>query len=85
MAALDIDGARACRHVAHAFGKDSLRQNGGCARSIADGFAGFDRGLTDHLRAEIFLRIFELEFFGSRDSVVTDQRRASFFLDQDAF
>ena len=84
-AALEIDRARPGHDVAHAVGEDRVRQDGRGARAVADHVAGLLGGLAQHLRAEILLRILEVEFLGDGHAVVADDRRAPFLLDQHRF
>ena len=53
-------------------------------RAVADGVARLRRGLPQHARAEILLRIFELELFGYGHTVVTDERVPPLALDEHA-
>src|SRR5208282_5938303 len=83
-AALQIDCARTSSNVANALGKDRIGENRGGAGAITDGIASALSGLPDHLSAEIFAGILELDLLGDRDAVVTDHRQAEALLDQDA-
>ena len=80
--ALDVDGTGAGHDVSHAVGKDGVRQDRRRARSVTDVLAGLLGGLAQHLGAEVFLRILEVELLGDRHAVVADERHAPFLLDQ---
>ena len=69
-------------HVAHAVGEDGVRQDGRGAGAVADDVAGLLGRLPQHLRAEVLLRVLEVEFLGDGHAVVADDRRAPFLLDQ---
>ena len=84
-AALDVDRARAGDHVAYAVGEDRVGQDRRGARAVADHFAGLFRRLPQHPRAQILLRVLEVEFLGDRHAIVADDRRAPFLLDQHRF
>ena len=81
-AALEVDGARAGRDVAHAVGEDRVGEDGRRAGAVADHVAGLLRRLAQHLRAEVLLRVLEVEFLGDGHAVVADDRRAPLLLDQ---
>jgi hypothetical protein len=80
--ALQVDRAGAGNDIAHAVSKHRLRQDGRRACTIADGVAGFFRGLAQHLRAEIFLGILEVEFLCDSHTVIANNGRSPALLDQ---
>ena len=81
--ALEVDRAGAGRHIAHAVGKDGVRQDGRAvlvpSPTTSPVLFG---GLPQHLRAEILLRILEIEFLGDSHAVVTDDGRTPFLLNK---
>ena len=81
-AALDVYGAGAGDHIAHAIGKYRMCQDGRRAGAIADRLAGLLGGLPQHLRAEILLGILEVELLGDGHAVIADDRHTPFLLDQ---
>ena len=76
--ALEIDRAGAGDDVAHAVGEDRMREDGRGAGAVADHVAGPLGRLPQHLRAEVLLRVLEIEFLGDGDAVVADDRRSPF-------
>ena len=75
-AALEVDGARARGDVAQALGVDGVGEHRRGAGAVADGVAGLLGRLAEHLRAEVLLRILEIDLLGDRDAVVADERNA---------
>src|SRR2546423_809237 len=63
------------------FAEDRFGQNrrGGC--TIARGVAGFAGDFAHHLRAHIFVRVFQLDLFGHGDTVFGHSGRAEFFIE----
>ena len=82
-AALNLRGIRAGGNVAHALGEDSLGIDGGGGGTVAGNAAGFGSDFLDHLRAHVFVRVFELDFLGDGDAVFGDGRRAEGFFEND--
>ena len=81
-AALEVYGAGAGDHIAHAIGKYCVCQNDRRAGTIADGLASLLGGLPQHLRAEVLLGILEVELLGDGHAVVADKGHTPFSLDQ---
>ena len=79
------DGAGPGGDIAHAVGKDRLREYGRGAGAVTDDISGSLRGLAKHLRAEIFFCILEIEFLGDGDAVIADDRCAPALLNQNRF
>ncbi len=84
-AALQLNRARARRDIPDAFREDRRSQQRGCRRAIADHAACAFRGLSNDLRTEVFLVVRQLELFGDRDPVVTDDGASPRFLDEHTF
>ena len=71
-AALDLRGVAARGDVAQPFGEDGLGVDGGGGGSIAGNGRGLGSDFLDHLRAHVFVRVFELDFLGDGDAVLGD-------------
>ena len=80
-AALECRGACAGGHRLHAFAEDGLRQHGCGGGAVARYVGGLRGDFTHHLRAHVFERILQLDFFCHRHAVLGDDRRAELLLD----
>ena len=80
--ALDVDRASARRDIANSVSKDRVRQQSRRTRAVADDVTRSLGGLPQHLRAEVFLRVPEIELFGNGNAVVANDRRAPFLLNE---
>jgi len=59
-----------------------VRKNGCSAGSIAHQLAGLLSRLAQHLCAQVFFGVGQIEFLGDRDTVVAHDRRTPGLLDQ---
>ena len=82
---LDVNRAGTGYDVADPVGEDGVSQDRRCARSVTNVLTRLLCGLAQHLGAEVFLRILEIELLGDRDAIIAHERRAPFPLDQDGF
>ncbi len=83
--ALDIDCACPSHDIPKAVCEDRMRENGRGAGAIADNVACPLGSLPQHPRAEILLRVLQIEFLGNGDAVIADDRRSPFSFDEDRF
>ena len=67
----------------HAFAEDRLGEHGGGRGAVAGDVGGLAGDFLDHLRAHVFERVFEFDFFGDGDAVFGDGRGAERFFDDD--
>ena len=82
-AALNADGVGAGGDEFQALGINRLGQNGGGGGAIAGGVAGLARDFADHLRAHVFVGVFQLDFLGHGHAVLGDGGGAEFFIEHD--
>ena len=61
------------RDVLHAFGKDRLGVNSRGSGAITGNRRGLAGDLLDHLRAHVFVGIFQLDLLGDGDAVLGDR------------
>ena len=73
-AALDADGVCARSDKLQAFPIDGFGQHRRRGGAIARRVAGFAGDFADHLRAHVFIRVFQLDFLGDGDTVFGDRR-----------
>ena len=78
--ALDADRVRARRHELQAFAINRFGQNGRRRGAVAGVVAGLARDFADHLRAHVFVRVFQFDFLGDRHAVLGDRRGTEFFV-----
>jgi hypothetical protein len=62
----------------HAFAIDGLGQNGRGGGAVARNVRGLRRHFTHHLRAHVFLRVLQFDFFCDGDAVLGNGRRTEF-------
>ena len=79
-AALDADRVGAGGDVFQAFAINRLGQNRRRRGAVAGGVAGLAGDFADHLRAHVFVGIFQFDFLGDRHAVLGDRRGAEFFV-----
>ncbi len=82
-ALLDLRGVGAGGDVAQAFGEDGLGIDGGGGGAVAGDGAGLAGDFLDHLRAHVFVGVFQLDFLGDGDAVLGDGGRAEGFFEHD--
>ena len=78
-AALNADGVRAGGDELQTFAIDGLGQHGGRGGAVARGVAGFAGDFADHLRAHVFVRVFEFDFLRDGDAVLGHGRESRIF------
>src|SRR5205814_1618275 len=84
-AALDLVGIRAGGDDLEALGVDGLGVDGGGGGAVAGVLAGLLGDFLDHLGAEVFVLVLELDFLGDGDAVLGDGGGAvGLFEDDDA-
>ena len=76
-------GSRRTGDVLQAFAEDGLGIHGGGGGAVAGDAAGLGSDFLDHLRAHVFVRVFEFDFLGDGDAVFGDGGRAEGFFDHD--
>ena len=79
-AALDVDRARAAGDVFQAFAINRLGQHRRRRRAVARCVARLAGDFADHLRAHVFVRVFEFDFLRDRHAVLGDRRGTEFFV-----
>ncbi len=79
--ALEVHRVRAGSDVLHAFANDCLGKHCCRCRSVAGDIGCFACNFAHHLRAHVFNRLLELDFFRDRDAVLRDSRRTEFLID----
>src|SRR5688500_11556419 len=80
-AALDADWAGAGGDELQTFAIDRFSQHGGGSSTVAGCVAGFAGDFADHLRAHVFIRIFQFDFLRDRDTVFGDGRGTELFVE----
>ena len=75
------DGVCARGEVFKSFAYHCLSENDSRSRSVAGNVVSFCRNFFDELRAHIFKRVFQFDFFSDRNAVVRDERSAVFFIE----
>ena len=73
-AALDLRGVGARGDVFQPLGEDGLGIDGRGGGAVTGHRAGLGGDLLDHLRAHVFVGIFQLDFLGDGDAVLGDDR-----------
>jgi len=79
-AALQGHRIGAGRHVAHPLAVDALGQDGRGGRAVARHVAGLGGDFPDHLGAQVFHLVLQLDFLGHRHAVLGDGGRAELLL-----
>ena len=82
-AALDLRGVGAGGDVLQAFAEDRLGVDGGGGGAVAGDGGGLGGDFLHHLRAHVFVGVFELDLLGDGDAVLGDGGRAEGFLEDD--
>ena len=82
-AALNLRGIGAGADVFHSLGEDGFGVDGGGGGSVAGDAGGLGGDFLDHLRAHVFVGIFQLDFLGDGDAVLGDGGRAEGFFEHD--
>src|SRR5579864_2207435 len=67
----------------HAFAIDCLGENGRGGGAVAGHVGGLGSDFLHHLRAHVFERVFQFDFFCDGDAVLGDGRRTEFLVDHD--
>jgi len=65
-------GFRARGHIFEAFAINRLGENGRRGRAVTGGVAGFAGDFADHLRAHVFVGVFQFDFLGHSHAVLGD-------------
>src|SRR6266487_1849438 len=81
--ALDADGVCARSDKLQAFPINGFGQHRRRGGAITRGVAGFAGDFANHLRAHVFIGVFQLDFLGDGDTIFGDRRRAKLFVDHD--
>ena len=63
----------------------AMRQNRGCTGTVTDLITRPLCRLADHLGTEIFLGVFQIEFFRDSDTIIADDRFSPLLLNQNGF
>ncbi len=66
--------------VLQAFAINRLGQNRRRRGAVAGGVAGLAGDFADHLRAHVFVGVFQFDFLGDRHAVLGDRRGTEFFV-----
>ena len=74
-AALEVHGVGTGGYVFEALAEDDLGKDRGGGGAVAGDIAGFGSDFLDHLRAHVFIGVFELDFLGDGNAVFGDGRR----------
>ena len=82
-AALQRGRVRAGGDVAQTFAVNGFGENGRRGRAVARDVRGLGSDFANELGAHIFIRIFELDFFRDRHTVLGDRRAAEFLVEND--
>ena len=82
-ALLERDGVGAGGDVAQALAHERLSENGGGGGSVARDVVGLLGDLLDELRADLLVRVVELDLLGDGDAVVRDRGGAPLLLEND--
>ncbi len=82
-AALDTDGVCAGGDELQTFAIDGLGQHGRRGGAVARGVARFAGDFADHLRAHVFVRVFQFNFLRDRDAVLGHGRGTEFLVEND--
>ena len=82
-ALLERDGVGAGRDVAQAFADERLSQHGGGGGAVTGDVVGLLGDLLDELRADLLVRVVELDLLGDRNAVVRDRGGAPLLLEHD--
>ncbi len=82
-AALERDGVGAGCDVAQALANERLSEHGRGRRAVTGDVVGLLGDLLDELRADLLVRVVELDLLGDRDTVVRDRGGAPLLLEHD--
>ena len=75
------DGVGACGEVFEAFADDRLRKHDRSRGAVARDVVGLRGNFLHELRAHVFERVFQLDFFGDGHAVVGDEGSPEFFIE----
>src|SRR5256886_14183294 len=69
--------------VAQTLAVNGFREDRRRSRAVTRDVRGFGSDFADELRTHIFIRIFQLDFFRDRHTVLGDRRAAEFLIEND--
>src|SRR6218665_1097224 len=72
-----LDGVGAGHETGKAVLDQRIGQHGGRGSAVAGDFIGLLRDFAQHLRADVFERVFQLDLVGDADAIARDDRRAN--------
>ncbi len=78
---LQADGISSGSHVAQTFLVDGLGKHGCGSGSVSGHIGGLTRDLTDELGSHVFVRIFEIDLLGHRNTVFGDSWGPEFLVE----
>ena len=80
-AALEVHWVHTRCNRLHAFANNRLCKNSGSGRAVTGNIVGLRSNFANHLRAHIFELVFQFDFLGDGNAVLSDPRCAKAFVD----